>query len=290
MPEGNGNNGHGDQTASAYFFFPCYTGDDGSRPAPKFVCSWRSPAILVNGAPHDGKLLPPDKPLQLSAVVTNGGALPAAALVTIQYAPMSAHFTDDLQIAAQFSEFWLSGETRATTPAEWTVPAGLPSHVCLLASIDSLLDPIPTPLPQSIADRHYSQCNLDFIIVAPGATISVPILLGAGTFREHLMHAVVRPDLSAGADAFARSNRLHLDPELARQVKPALENRAAQERGPVLRFNPRDGDHDAKLVVQMPKTARPGQAVILTVEQFVMMPKDERLQLIGSLAVVLVAG
>lgn len=275
---------------SAYFFFPCYSGDEGSRPAPPFICSWRSPAILINGLPHDGKLLSPNQSIQLSAVVTNNGALSSPALVTILYAPMSAQFTADLQIAAQFCDIWSSGETKVTTPVEWIVPPGLPSHVCLLAAVDTILDPIPTPLPQSIADRHYAQCNLDLLTVAPGAAVSIPIALGQGIWRDHTMHAVVRPDLSTAAFDFARSHHLHLDPELAHQVNPVLDNRRAQERGKRLQFNVRDVDQETKLHVQMPMGARPGQAVILTVEQFATLREDKYPQLVGSLGIVIVAG
>lgn len=284
------NDDQGDATLSAFFFFPCYSGDDGSRPAPSasVVCSYRSEAILLNGVPHDGRFLAPNQALQLSVVVTNRGALAAPALVTILYAPMSAQFTADLKLAVQFSDFWQAGQTKTVGPVQWDVPAGLPSHVCLLAAVDSILDPVPTPLPQSIADRHYAQCNLDFLEVAPGSTISIPVLLGRGSVPGQRMVARVRADLSAGAAAFARSRLLHLNAELSRAVKYGLESRGSQQQeGKVLEFDARDGDQEARLVVQMPDDARPGQAVMLTLEQFTAAQENERPVLVGSLAVVL---
>jgi hypothetical protein len=278
----------GDAALSAFFFFPCYSGDDGSRPAPSasVVCSYRSDAILLDGVPHDGRFLAPNQALQLSAVVTNQGALAAPALVTILYAPMSAQFTTDLKLAVQFSDFWLSGQTKTVGPAQWLVPAGIPSHVCLLAAVDSILDPIPTPLPQSIADRHYAQCNLDFLELAPGSSISIPVLLGQGSVPGQRMLARVRSDLSAGAAAFARSRLLHLDVELSRTVQYVLESRGSQQQGKVLEFDAREGDQEARLVVQMPSDARPGQAVILTLEQFAATREDEWPVLVGSFALV----
>jgi hypothetical protein len=281
----------GDFPLSAFFYFPCYSGDDGSRPAPStsLACSYRSPAILVNGKPHDGKFLSPNQTLELSVEVTNQGALAATAMVTILYAPMSASFTNDLRVAAQLTDFWQAGETKTVGPEKWTIPADLPSHVCLLAAVDSILDPIPTPLPQSIADRHYAQCNIDFLEVAPGTTISVPFLMGFGRSPSQGTFVRVRVDLSAGAIAYAHSQLLVLEVELARSMRPILESRQSQMRGDVLEFDQREGDQEIKLVVQMPRLARAGQAVLLVVEHFATSREDERPLLIGSLGFVLVA-
>jgi hypothetical protein len=276
---------------AAYFFFPYFSGDDGSRPLPSTVAGYNCPSLLVNGVPWDWKPLPPGGTIQLSATVTNGGGLGAYAVVQFRWAPWSAQFSQNLAVIGEVGDIWQAGETRTTQAVSWQVPANLPQHVCLLATVDSILDTLPNPEPLTVADHHYAQQNLIFLTVQPGSKKSLQIIAGNPAPKSKAFRMRVRPDLGPTAEAVAASRNLLLNAKAARTMRPALRaerdsaSRAeAKGEGHELMLRlPRRSEQRCTLAVDVPESLRPGEAVILVVEQLEAEGRDP----VGTAAVVL---
>lgn len=257
-----------EEEPSAYFFFPYFAGDDGTRPLPAPVVDYACPSLLVDGMPYAWSHLLPGSTIALSALVTNLGDMLAYGLVTFRWAEPTAQFSQQLTVAGQTGEVWLPGETRATAPIAWNVPKDIPPHACLLAEIDSPLDAVPSPAPLSPVERHYAQQNLIFVELAPGETGQVEIGVGNPSAQAAMFNLVVAPDLRRSAAELAATQRLALDDEAARTVQFRWRGRehSPPDQPVAIRVRPRSSQRLA-LVVTAPASLRGGQVVLLLVEQ-----------------------
>jgi hypothetical protein len=279
---GKGGNGNGNGNPGTYLVIPYYHGDMGSRPLPSADPLWACTSILINGAPYAGQKLTVGETVELSLDAINYGTLTAPALCLFFWANPSTAFTSTtVQLIGQTPLSLARNALTLSGPVSWTVPAGTPEHICLLAEITSPGDAAPADY-DAANDRHFGQRNLQIATAAPGGQFRVGFQMAngraaAGHFRlevthvaanhRALRHVVARSAVSRQAEHIelkrsgSRSGGAHagLDAQLA--------------AGEVL---------DVELSARVPGDAVPGSVIVLQLAQY----DQHRHRPVGGLGVV----
>lgn len=278
-----GGHDDGSEPASAFLFFPYFSGDDGTRPLPASAVGYACPSLLVDGAPYAWSNLSPGATIALSATVTNLGDVLAYGLVTFRWAEPTAQFTQDLSPVGQVGDVWLPGETKTTQTVTWIVPVDIPSHACLLAEIDSPLDPVPAPAPLTTSDRHYAQQNLIFLTLGPGEGRRVSVRAGNPGVQAMTFRITVSTDVGRAAAELARTRQSPLNIKAAASLQPRLLGSAPDRWLPV-RLEPRSSQA-IELEVEAPMELRPGEMILLRIEQ---RQEQRPHDVVGSIGVAIV--
>lgn len=169
-----------------FLVIPYTNGDTGARPLPVGTPHWNSQSILLDGAPYTGALLDPGKPIQLSAIVANLGALAATATVRFYWAGPTTAFTAATMNFISSHVFTLPAHAELESPAKPFVPSGAqPEHFCLFAEATTVLDTAPGTFDPA-GDRHYAQQNLQRHAIAAGQQLTVPfVAVGTPAGRDY---------------------------------------------------------------------------------------------------------
>lgn len=277
--DGKGGNGNPPGT---YLVIPYFSGDMGSRPLPSADPFWMCTSILINGSPYAGQQLMPGQNIQLSLDAINYGTLTAPALCLFFWAnPTTAFTSTTVQFIGQTSLSLARNALTLAGPVSWTVPAGTPEHICLLAEITSPADAAPANYDAAI-DRHYGQQNVHVTSAAPGGQIRVGFLMANGRaaasrFRLEVTHVTASHRALRHIVARHAVSRQAEQIELRRTGAKAAGDRHGLEAelatGEVL---------DVELNARVPADAVPGSVIVLQLAQY----EHHRHQPMGGLGVV----
>jgi hypothetical protein len=281
--KGNGDgNGDGKNPPGTYLVIPYFSGDMGSRPLPSADPFWMCTSILINGSPYAGQQLIVGETIQLSLDAINYGTLTAPAVCMFFWANPTTAFTNaTVQFIGQTSLSLARNALTLAGPVSWTVPAGIPQHVCLLAEITSPADAAPNDY-DAATDRHYGQQNVQVMTAAPGGQIRVGFHMANGRaaacqFRLEVTHVAANHralrHLVAGHAVARRAEHI----ELRRSGSKAAGSQAGLNTelaiGEVL---------DVELNARVPSDAVPGSVIVLQLAQY----EQHRHQPVGGLGVV----
>jgi hypothetical protein len=276
--QGNGNQ------PSTYLVIPYYAGDTGSRPLPSADPVWMCTSILVNGAPYAGQHLMAGQTVELDLDAVNYGTLTAPTVCQFYYAnPTTAFTTATVNVIGAASGALARNDPAELGPVSWTIPEGLPEHICLLAEVTTPADAPPLPLSyNAAADRHYGQQNIYVTSAAPGGQIRVPFVMAnaaaaVGRFRLEVTHMLAHH--RALRHVIARQAVLreaeHIELRQSRsKVKEDSRSLDVELVG--------DEARDVELSARVPRDATPGSTIVLQLAQY----QHHRHHPVGGLGVV----
>jgi hypothetical protein len=282
----------GPEEPGTHLVIPYYVGDLG-RPLPSSYPFWMCPSILVNGSPYTGQALKGGQTVELSLIAVNHGFLTAPGVCVFFWANPTTSFTDAAVNVIGVSTVALPRDALTTTPiaVAWTIPEGIPEHVCLLAEITTPADPAesvpghPGTLTYDAAtDRHFGQQNIHVVTVAPGGKVRVGFVVAngmatAGRFRLEVTHLLVNHQALrhvVSADAPLRKAE-------AISVRAREHTSDLPERPDGLDLGLDGGQQiDVELTAQVPADASPGTVIILQLAQY----EHQSHQPLGGLGVV----
>jgi len=238
--------------------------DDGSRPFPPEaeVVNWACSSILIDDAPYDGALLTPGKAYQLSAIVSNTGALKGT--VTVRFYPSEPATGLDYKALLPGAQPFpvppsaVPGEKTKSPPQTFVPSFSQPSHICLFAEATTPGD-FANGSGDALHDRHYAVRNIFLHSARPGQRFVIPFS-AVGTPRADTYVIGVRQVVSdlehAETLTFPTGALQIIDPELAEDAGDQLRvDLRSQESRPL------------QALVTMPEEAMPGASAQLVIEQ-----------------------
>jgi hypothetical protein len=282
-----GSNGKGGSSGpkNPVLVIPYYPNDGGHRPLASSSPFWKCDAIKLNGIPYAGELLEVGAQIEISVDVVNRGAQIPPPLTTslFYWANPTTNFTSSTCtfIGASAPAPLSTSQITPLAPVTWSVPAGTPKHICLLAEVTTVLDPAQQTY-NAAADRHWGQQNVYVMTVSAGGEIRVGFDMANGGTTASRFHLEVTHIL---VNQRALRNIVPKDTVLGEAEEITLTRTLSKEVGGPHSLHAHLAANEVlsvELRALVPRDATPGSTIVLQVAQF----EHQKNQAVGGLGIV----